>query len=193
MKTNRALSIIAALMAAAALLWLVGGSLSADDTIMSQAAPKEFVGWLIARKLQVQKGGASFDSEVTMSDDLTVSGATNLGAITTTSGTVSGDMTVGGLTLPSFVNAVITDGDTITPAYTTYALDTTGDVTITLAAVGTEGQELRLVADDANTIIINDTNIRAPGGGTITMTQYYVVGWLYQDSEWLMQYRSTNQ
>lgn len=146
-------------------------------------------------------------ASATLIADLSTADGLNMNtyAITNTSAVDSGDvtasddvavgdqLTVGGLTLPSFTNAVITDGDTITPAYTTYALDTTGDVTITLAAVGTEGQELVLVADDANTITINDTNIRAPGGGTITMTAYYIVGWRYQDSEWLMQYRSTNQ
>ena len=97
----------------------------------------------------------------------------------------SGDADLAGLFQPSFANETITDGEVLTPTVTVYALDTAGAVTMTLAASADEGQLLILIGDDANTITINDTNIRSSDGSTIDVGQYDVVVFVYQDSEWL--------
>lgn len=88
---------------------------------------------------------------------------------------------------PSFANLTVTDGYTLTPAYTTYALDTAGAVTITLAASANEGQLLILINDDANATIIADTNLRSSDGAAITLAGAYDIAiFVYQDSEWLL-------
>ena len=114
-------------------------------------------------------GTTHFGSDIVLTGDLSVGDA----------------LTVSGLTLPSFTNETITTGETLTPAYTVYALDTSGAVTMTLAATGTEGQLLILIGDDANTITVNDTNIRTSTGSTLAIGQYDVAGFVFQDSEWL--------
>ena len=53
---------------------------------------------------------------------------------------LSGALDLAALLYPSFVNLAVTDGYTLTAAYTVYSLDTTGAVTITLAADADEGQ-----------------------------------------------------
>jgi hypothetical protein len=97
----------------------------------------------------------------------------------------SSNLSVSGLLYPSFSNLTVTNGDTITPTSTVYALDSAGAVTITLAASAQEGQPLILIGDDANTITINDTNVRTNDGGVQTIGQYDVILWIYQDSEWI--------
>lgn len=99
---------------------------------------------------------------------------------------VTGTLTMDGLFYPLFANHTVTNGQTLTPAAQVYALDSAGACTITLAASGTEGQFLTLINDDAFTTTIADTNIRATGGGVITMTQYNVLVFVYQDSEWVL-------
>ena len=85
----------------------------------------------------------------------------------------------------SFANLALTDGDTLTPTYTVYALDTTGAVTITLAASADEGQLLILINDDANAVVIADTNLRSSDGAAITLTAANDIAvFVYQDSEW---------
>jgi hypothetical protein len=89
--------------------------------------------------------------------------------------------------LISFTDLTVSDGQTITPTYTVYALDTSGAVTITLAASAQEGQLLYLINDDANATLIADTNIRTSDGNAVTMAGAYdVTVWVYQDSEWLL-------
>jgi len=116
-----------------------------------------------------------------------VSGATTMASLTT-----SGALTVGGLTYPSFTNYTITDGSTLTPTATVYALDSAAAVTVTLAAAGTEGQMLVLIGDDANNITIADTNVRTNDGAAQVIGQYDVIMWVYQDSEWVEVSESNN-
>ena len=97
-----------------------------------------------------------------------------------------GAVTLQGLLLSSFADLTVTDGYTLTAAYTTYALDTAGAVTITLAATGQEGQLLVLINDDANATIIADTNVRTSTGAAITLAGAYdTIAFVFQDSEWL--------
>jgi len=99
---------------------------------------------------------------------------------------LAGELDMAGLLQLSFADLAISDGDTITPTYTVYALDTSGAVTITLAASADEGQLLILINDDANAAIIADTNLRSSDGNAITLAGAYdAVLLIYQDSEWL--------
>lgn len=165
-----------------------------ESRLDSQAAGKERIGWAIISKLNVEKGGANFDSDVTTTGNVSAVNVSASGAVNVTGAlVVTGTTTSVGLALPSTTSAVITDGTTITVATTYYALTNSVASTITLAAVGTSGQELVLAARTANEITINDTNIRTPSGGVLTMTQYTITGWRYQDDEWLLEYRSENQ
>jgi hypothetical protein len=97
------------------------------------------------------------------------------------------------LFLPGFADETITDGETLTPTVTVYALDSAAAVTMTLAASASEGQPLILIGDDNNTITINTTNLRTTDGNAVTVGQYDVVMFVYQDSEWLHVAKSANQ
>lgn len=133
-------------------------------------------------------GAVDFDST------LNVDGASTLGGAVTVnnSATVTGAVTFQGAFYSSFTDLTVSDGDTLTPTYTTYALDSAGNVTITLAATGTEGQLLVLIGDDANDITINDTNVRTNDGAAQVLNQYDVIMWVYQDSEWIEISESNN-
>jgi hypothetical protein len=98
-----------------------------------------------------------------------------------------------GLFRPSFADETITDGETLTPTYTIYALDAASAVTLTLAASASEGQPLLLIGDDNYTITISDTNIRTTDGNAATLGQYDAIFWVYQDSEWIHVAKSANQ
>ncbi|MBN1815319.1 MAG: hypothetical protein JXA14_26040 [Anaerolineae bacterium] len=91
-----------------------------------------------------------------------------------------------GLFLPSFSDYEVSDGEVLTPTVTTYNLDSSGNVTITLAASCTDGQPLFLVGDDANTIIVSTTNTRTPSGAAVDLTQYDGTLWMCVDSEWIL-------
>lgn len=99
---------------------------------------------------------------------------------------LTGGLDLSGLLQTSFTNYTVTDGLTITPTVTTYALDTAGAVTITLAASADEGQLLILINDDANATIIADTNVRTSTGSALTMAGAHdILVFIFQDSEWL--------
>jgi hypothetical protein len=125
---------------------------------------------------------------ITLADTVNATGAVDFDSTLN----VDGAVTFQGAFYPGFTNETVTDGETITPTYTTYALDSAGNVTITLAATGTEGQLLVLIGDDANNITINDTNVRTNDGGVQVIGQYDVIVWVYQDSEWLEISESNN-
>lgn len=105
---------------------------------------------------------------------------------------IAGALTLQALLYPSVADETITDGETLTPTVTTYNLSSGGAVTMTLAAAGTEGQILILCGDDANTITINDTNVRTNDGTVQTIGQYDCIVWMYIDSEWLELSESNN-
>jgi cytoskeletal protein CcmA (bactofilin family) len=132
-------------------------------------------------------GVADGDNDVCIAAVLEVDGETELdGALDADStANFAGAVTLQGALYSSFTDLAVSDGDTITPTYTTYALDTSGAVTITLAASAQEGQLLVLVGDDSNTITINDTNLRSNDGSAQTLGQYDALMFVYQDSEWI--------
>lgn len=59
-----------------------------DIGAMSFSANRERIGWLIAKRLTVQRGGANFQSDVDMDSDLNVDGDTTFVGTVTVSGTV---------------------------------------------------------------------------------------------------------
>ena len=122
------------------------------------------------------------DGAVTLNSTLDVDGNVSSG---TGAFTVADSIAITGLFYPSFADETITDGETLTPTVTVYALDSAGAVTMTLAASGVEGQLLILIGDDANDITINDTNIRTNDGAAQVLNQYDVLMLVYQDSEWI--------
>lgn len=134
-------------------------------------------------------GNGTPDGSVTAGTDeqLYVEGAMEVdGALDADStANFAGAVTLQGALYTSFTDLAVSDGQTITPTYTTYALDTTGNVTITLAATGQEGQLLVLINDDANTTIIADTNLASSDGNAITLTGADDIAvFVYQDAVW---------
>lgn len=176
--------------------WL--GVQQQGDDIIERKAKTKFASVIIDHDLDVDGTLNADDFDIDLSAEFEIDGGlVDIGG--GTGGTADGDndllvagdlevdtsLVVDGLTLPSFADLTVTDGYTLTAAYTTYALDSAGAVTITLAATGTEGQYLTLIGDDANDIIIADTNIRTSTGNALTINQYDVVMFVFQDSEWL--------
>lgn len=138
--------------------------------------------------LDVDGNITSGTGAVTVTDSVNITGAVDCDSTLN----VDGALTLVALLYPSFADETITDGETLTPTKTIYALDSAGAVTMTLAASGTEGQLLILIGDDANDITINDTNVRTNDGGVQVIGQYDVITWVYQDSEWVEISESNN-
>ena len=115
------------------------------------------------------------------SDGTDVLTVTNTGALR-----AAGDVTVGGLMLPATTALTLTTaGQAVTPTTELLVLDTTGDISMTLATCSNDGQHLRLYGRDNNTVTVNDTNIRSTDGNAVTLGQYDIVGWSCQDTEWI--------
>lgn len=123
--------------------------------------------------------------DITATDDLVVTDDTTLGGDLA----LTGALAAGGsntLDLVIFEHTALTvTTTTITPTHTFYSLDSSAAATITLAASGTEGQLLVLINDDANAVIIADTNLVSADGNAITMTNADDTAILiYQDDKW---------
>jgi len=149
-----------------------------------------------AEPLEIQtmvEGDTNF-TNVVASGDITAGDDLSVGDDATVTGdlTVSGSTSTAGLLYPSFADETITDGETLTPTVTVYNLDSGGAVTMTLAACSTDGQPLILVGDDANNILIADTNVRTNDGGTQTIGQYDMITWICIDTEWVELSESNN-
>jgi hypothetical protein len=128
------------------------------------------------------------DGNVDVDDDLDVNGVTNLDVTN-----IAETLTLSALFRPGFVDVTITENYFLTPTVTAYALDSAGSVSMTLQAVGAEGQLLILMGDDNQTITINDVNVRTSTGNALTLGQYDTVAFVYQDSEWLELWLLANQ
>jgi hypothetical protein len=140
-------------------------------------------------------GVADGDNDVAIAGVLEVDGELELdGALDADStANFAGAVTLQSTLYPSFADETITDGETLTPTYTIYALDCASEVTMTLAASGTEGQLLILIGDDTGPININDTNVRTNDGNAQALGPYDVITWVYQDSEWIEISESDNE
>lgn len=137
-------------------------------------------------------GTLTVDGASTLTGATTITGATTLTGASTHTGAVTaastmaitGNTTVSGNLIAAATNITITSGYVLTPTATVYGLDSGGAVTMTLAASAADGQLLFLIGDDANTITVNDTNVRTSDGNSKDIGQYDVAVWIYKDSEW---------
>ncbi len=100
--------------------------------------------------------------------------------------TATDDVTIGSVLYPGFADLTIsTAGQSLTPAYTAYALDSSAAISMTLTACTNEGQLLILIGDDANTITVNDSSLRSHDGAALSLGQYDVAMLVCQDTEWI--------
>lgn len=167
------------------------GAPSLDFSAQSTACYREQGGakWVCETGGEMEfQTGATLDvqSGATLNVDGTLSSAAG-------TFTVTDALAVTGLLYPSFTNETITNGETVTPTYTVYALDSAGAVTMTLAASAVEGQLLILIGDDANNVTVADTNLRSHDGAALVLGQYDVAMLVYQDAEWLQLVELANQ
>jgi cytoskeletal protein CcmA (bactofilin family) len=134
--------------------------------------------------------------DMQINDNLNITGTLTAAGNTDLAGTaiITGNLTLGALFLPGFTDLTISvAGQVLTPTRTVYALDSGGAISMTLAAVGTEGQLLILIGDDANNITIADTNLRSHDGAALVLGQYDVAMLVYQDAEWIQLVELANQ
>lgn len=130
--------------------------------------------------------------DATITDDVTIGGdAAITGAVTAADITVSDDLivtddtTLTSITTFAATNLTVTNGLTHTVTHSAYHLDSAGAVTMTLNACAANGQLLLLFADDANNIIIADSNIRTTTGAALTLNVYDVAMFVCFDTEWI--------
>jgi cytoskeletal protein CcmA (bactofilin family) len=126
---------------------------------------------------------ADSGGDFTIDDNLAVTGTSDL----------QGNVDLDALWVPSFADETITNGEILTPTVSVYALDSSSAVTLTLAAVGSEGQFVTLIGDDNYLVTVADTNLRATSGITVGITQYDTATFVYQGSEWLLISKSVNE
>lgn len=142
----------------------------------------------IAQDLSVV-GDADVDSTLTVDGASTLTGAVTVGSNLAVTGSTT---LTGGLILASTA-ITLTAGQVITPAYGMYIISSSGSVSMTLAAPSAAGRVLYLYGDDANTVTINDTNIRSTDGNAVTFGQYDVVQWISTATEWIHVSKSADQ
>jgi hypothetical protein len=112
-------------------------------------------------------------------------GMTNFNDLQVDGVTTTGGVTVGGPLIQGTKALTLTAGLQIAPAYSMYLVSSTGAVSMTLAAPSAPGQVLYLYGDDANTITVNDTNIRSTDGNAVTIGQYDIVEFMSSGAEWI--------
>ena len=173
-------SILSLLVVLVLAFFAVAGGGEGVDPLVAQGTT-HLTALTVAGELNAEQVTSTDDA--TIADDLTVSADLAIG----------GNTTLSGLLYSSFTNLTVTNGDTLTPTYTVYALDTAAGVTITLAASASEGQYLILINDDGNALVIADTNLRSSDGNKITLAgSYDIIMLVYQDTEWLELAKSAN-
>lgn len=100
---------------------------------------------------------------------------------------VAEDLTLSGALTLGRSDITPTAGQTITPEsnYSMYTINSSGAVSVTLAAPTQAGNVLILYGDDNNTITVNDTNIRTSTGNAVTLGQYDISLWVSTATEWI--------
>jgi predicted small secreted protein len=154
-------------------------------------------GWLLLAQPAepVQELGTTHFSGMSISGNLAVGTDTTLTGDLDVGGdaSVTGSTTLSGLLLPSSTTITPTAGQSITPAYELYIIGSSGAVSMTLAACSNNGQQVWFYGEDANTITVNDSNIRSTDGNAVTFGQYDVVGFMCAKTEWNHIAKSANQ
>lgn len=107
--------------------------------------------------------------------------------------TNAGNLFQTGLNIGSSDQITGTDGQTITPTKSLYILDSATDITITLAACAHNNQPLALFGNDANTILVADSDLRSTDGAAISIGQYDLVALRCIGAEWIHQSTSANE
>lgn len=107
--------------------------------------------------------------------------------------TVAGSATFNALAIVASDPFTPTAGQTLTPTASMYVVNSSAAVSMTLAVCGTDGKLLYLYGDDANTVTVNDTNIRSTDGNAVTFGQYDVVAWICRGNDWIHVSKSANQ
>lgn len=186
-KTKRGFYILAAIAVA---LSLVAGGLG---IMYPQSQPP-------ASANIVQLGTTNFDDlavggTLAVTGNSTMAGTLGVTGNTTLSGdlAVTGDATMSGAVIQSSTTVTPTAGQTITPTVGLYIIGSSGAVSITLPACTDTGQMVSFYGEDANTVTINDSNIRSTDGNAITFGQYDVVQLLCAEAEWNHVSKSANQ
>lgn len=137
------------------------------------------------------------DKALTNAGTLTQSGAATFAGASAFNGatTLAGNVTLGAKLIDSSTAITLTAGQVITPAYGFYDISSSGAVSMTLAACtsAAKGQRLLLYGNDANTVTVNDSNIRTTDGNAVTFGQYDVVGFVCSGAEWDHMFKSANQ
>lgn len=181
-KTKRGLYLVAIV---AVVLSVIAGGLGVMYPLSQPAQPPGQV---------VQLGTTNFDS-MDLTSNLSVGGNSTVTGNESVGGTlaVTGNSTFSGVVIPSSTTITPTAGQSVTPAYGLYIIGSSGAVSMTLAACTNTGQVVYFYGEDANTITINDTNIRSTDGNAITFGQYDVVELMCAETEWNHVAKSANQ
>jgi hypothetical protein len=127
------------------------------------------VGGLYLADAPMAQGATNFDSLV-LSSDLTV----------------GGNATIAGTTVNTVSSITPANGSTLTVSSAFYQVNSSGNVTITLGTTGAvSGQIVYLYGDDANTVLIADTNVRTSSGGALSLGQYDIAGFIFNGTDWI--------
>jgi hypothetical protein len=147
---------------------------TAADVVFYSDTAGDFMRWDQSDEVLVITGTAAAtalnvaDGNVSVTDDLSVDGTTDLD----------------GLLIMSSTSVTVTDGQTLTPVVNVYRINAASAVTITLASTCTDGQLLYLYGEDAQTISIADTNLLSHDGALDTFGQYDMMSLVCIASKW---------
>jgi hypothetical protein len=146
------------------------------------------------------QGSTTNLTDLDLSGTLTVDGASMLTGNTALAGTLgvtgnttlSADLVVDDTFNIDDTTIVISGTQTYTPTATAYLLNPSGTLTLTLATGSAAvGDFLWLVNVSAQSVIVVDTGATA-GGGSRTLGQNDVIGFIYANSKWLEAFFSDN-
>ena len=169
---------------------VVGGTLAANGgfsvdspafTVADTSGNTVIAGTLAAN------GGITVDTS-----NFTVNGTT--GALLTASTFSAGDKsTFNGEVVYATSEITPASGSSLTVGYTAYLINTSGNITMTLATTGaTAGQIVIIYGLDANNITINDTNLKSSDGNTIVLGQYDICIFFFDGTSWVELSKTAN-
>ncbi|MBN1535197.1 MAG: hypothetical protein JW908_00590 [Anaerolineales bacterium] len=157
------------------------GALALDETLSVTGATS--LGSTLAVTGNTSVGGTlGATGATTLGSTLSVTGAATLGSTVSAADAV----TFSGETIYATAEFTPTAGQTLTPAATFYVIGSSGAVSMTLGTTGaTAGQMLMLYGDDANTVTINDTNLKSTSGAALSLGQYDIAVFIFNGTDWV--------
>lgn len=127
-------------------------------------------------------GAPTIGGALTLNDNATIDGTL---AVTGAS-TLSNDVTLSESIIFASTAFTPTAGQELTVDAGYYVINSSGNVSMTLATTGAvTGQIVILYGDDANTVTINDTNVLTSSGSALSLGQYDVVAFLWNGAKWV--------